>query len=68
VEFGWTAFAKARTVSHGVSELLTSLFPGLRELRAPLAAGYLWLAPGRVTGSPLFLELSVQDSNDYLVL
>src|SRR6185437_6366160 len=24
--------------------MLTSLLPGIRELRAPLAAGYLWLA------------------------
>lgn len=26
--------------------MLASLLPGLRELRAPLAAGYLWLVVG----------------------
>ena len=26
--------------------MLANLLPGLRDLRAPLAAGYLWLAAG----------------------
>ena len=37
--------------------MLSSLLPGIRELRAPLAAGYLWFAFGfLVAGSPTDLK------------
>lgn len=32
--------------------LLSSVLPGLRELRAPLAAGYLWLLAAWLTAEP----------------
>ena len=32
--------------------MLTNLLPGLRDLRAPLAAGYLWLAAGWLYFAP----------------
>src|SRR5262245_48493714 len=46
--------------------MFTSLLPGIRDLRAPLAAGYVWLLFGWLvfeprygmptTGSPLYLD------------
>src|SRR4051812_32611317 len=33
--------------------MLTNLLPGFRELRAPLAAGYLWLAAAWVLWTPI---------------
>jgi hypothetical protein len=32
--------------------VLASLLPGVRELRAPLAAGYLWLMSGWLAWTP----------------
>ena len=32
--------------------VLVSLLPGLRELRAPLAAGYLWLVSAFLLAAP----------------
>jgi hypothetical protein len=39
--------------------MLTSLLPGLRELRAPLAAGYIWLLAGWIA-----FESRVADRDD----
>jgi hypothetical protein len=41
--------------------MLASLLPGLRDLRAPLAAGYLWLAAGWLYFAPQ-LPASVNDA------
>jgi uncharacterized membrane protein YvlD (DUF360 family) len=45
--------------------MFTSLLPGLRELRAPLAAGYLWLAAGWLYFAPQ-LPASVEDAQGVL--
>jgi hypothetical protein len=45
--------------------MLASLLPGLRDLRAPLAAGYLWLAAGWLYFAPQ-LPASVNDANGVL--
>jgi hypothetical protein len=45
--------------------MLASLLPGLRDLRAPLAAGYLWLAAGWLYFAPL-LPASVNDADRVL--
>jgi hypothetical protein len=37
--------------------MLLNLLPGLRDLRAPLAAGYLWLAAGWLFFAPKLLDL-----------
>jgi hypothetical protein len=37
--------------------MLLNLLPGLRDLRAPLAAGYLWLAAGWLYFAPKLLAL-----------
>jgi hypothetical protein len=39
------------------SQMLLNLLPGLRDLRAPLAAGYLWLAAGWLFFAPKLLDL-----------
>jgi hypothetical protein len=45
--------------------MLASLLPGLRDLRAPLAAGYLWLAAGWLYFAPQ-LPVSVNDADGVL--
>jgi hypothetical protein len=45
--------------------MLASLLPGLRDLRAPLAAGYLWLAAGWLYFAPR-LPASVNDAHGVL--
>ena len=45
--------------------MLASLLPGLRDLRAPLAAGYLWLAAGWLYFAPQ-LPASVNDADGVL--
>jgi hypothetical protein len=45
--------------------MLASLLPGLRDLRAPLAAGYLWLAAGWLYFAPR-LPASVNDAHGML--
>jgi uncharacterized membrane protein YvlD (DUF360 family) len=45
--------------------MFTSLLPGLRDLRAPLAAGYLWLAAGWLYFAPQ-LPASVEDAQGVL--
>jgi hypothetical protein len=45
--------------------MLTNLLPGLRDLRAPLAAGYLWLAAGWLYFAPQ-LPTSVDDAQGVL--
>jgi hypothetical protein len=47
------------------SPMLASLLPGLRDLRAPLAAGYLWLAAGWLFFAPR-LPASVNDAHGVL--
>jgi len=45
--------------------MLTNLLPGLRDLRAPLSAGYLWLAAGWLYFAPQ-LPSSVNDAQGVL--
>jgi hypothetical protein len=45
--------------------MLTNLLPGLRDLRAPLSAGYLWLAAGWLYFSPQLPD-SVNDAQGVL--
>jgi hypothetical protein len=45
--------------------MLASLLPGLRDLRAPLAAGYLWLVAGWLYFAPQ-LPVSVNDAQGVL--
>jgi hypothetical protein len=47
------------------SLMLTNLLPGLRDVRAPLSAGYLWLAAGWLFFAPL-LPSSVDDAQGVL--
>jgi hypothetical protein len=47
------------------SRMLTNLLPGLRDLRAPLSAGYLWLAAGWLYFAPQ-LPSSVNDAQGVL--
>jgi hypothetical protein len=47
------------------SLMLTNLLPGLRDLRAPLSAGYLWLAAGWLFLAPQ-LPASVDDAQGVL--
>jgi hypothetical protein len=44
------------------TSMLASLLPGLRDLRAPLAAGYIWLAAGWLYFAPQ-LPTSVEDAD-----
>ena len=45
--------------------MLASLLPGLRDLRAPLAAGYVWLAAGWLYFAPQ-LPASVNEADGVL--
>jgi hypothetical protein len=45
--------------------MLTNLLPGLRDLRAPLSAGYLWLAAGWLYFAPQ-LPASVENAQGVL--
>jgi hypothetical protein len=44
--FGCRLFSRGRVRNGRVGVVLTSLLPGLRELRAPLSAGTIWLLAG----------------------
>src|SRR6266508_6193661 len=45
--------------------MLASLLPGLRDLRAPLSAGYLWLTAGWLYFAPQ-LPASINDAHGVL--